>query len=153
MFFRVVSDLHLEFSQGHMNLPESSEDKETVLVLAGDIGMAKRATTYRPFIEKVAPRFRDVIFILGNHEHYKGHFPTSHTRIWNELVEFDNVHVIEKECLVIDNVAFVCATLWTDMNNHDPMCVEQVRFGMNDYNLVRNGPIEEPWKKKLHQWK
>ena len=54
MFIRVMSDLHLEFCQGNMNLPELPEDKDTVLILAGDIGLAKKPNTYRPFIENVS---------------------------------------------------------------------------------------------------
>ena len=133
-----------------MHVPELPTDKETVLILAGDIGLAKRPTTYKYFIEDMSDRFREVIFILGNHEHYGGKFPTTHTKIWNELVEYDNVSVLEKEAIWLDDVAFVCATLWTNMGNHDALCIEQAKLWMNDYKTVRTGPISEPWKKPLH---
>lgn len=149
MLIRPISDLHLEFSQGMMDLSELPTDKETVLVLAGDIGIAHRPSTYKYFIEDYAYRFKHVIVILGNHEHYHGKFPVSHTKIWNELVEFDNVSVLEKECEVIDGVAFVCATLWTDMYKHNPICMYEATLGMNDYGCIRTGPNAEPWKRKL----
>ena len=98
----------------------------------------------------MSDRFREIIFVLGNHEHYKGKFPTTHTKIWNELVDYDNVSVLEKEAIWLDDVAFVCATLWTDMSNHDALVIEQSRLTMNDYNIIRTGPIGEPWKKTLH---
>lgn len=150
MLIRVMSDLHLEFSQCDMEVPELNTDKETVLILAGDIGLAKRPTTYKYFVEDMSDRFREVIFVLGNHEHYGGKFPTTYTKIKKELLDFENVSVLEKEAIWLDGVAFVCATLWTDMDNHDALCIEQSRLGMNDYNTVRTGPIGEPWKRKLH---
>lgn len=149
MFIRPVSDIHLEFSHGNMRLNELPTDKDTVLILAGDVGLASKPHTYLDFFQDKADRFRDVIYIMGNHEHYKGSFSCSKNRAKDNLAEFVNVHVIEKESIVIDDVAFIGATLWTSMNNHDILCMEQARLTMNDYNTIRHGPNAEPWKCKL----
>lgn len=149
MFIRVVSDLHLEFNPTWI-LPSMPEDNETILILAGDVGLASKSYTFVPFIEDVSERFQDVIFIMGNHEHYKGNFPTSFNKIKDAVVNQLNVHVLEKESIVIDDVAFICASLWTDMNNHNVLCIEQSRNAMNDYKIIRTGPTYEPWKKRLH---
>jgi len=149
MFIRAVSDLHLEFSYGDVRLNELPTDKDTVLILAGDIGIASKPHTYLKFFEDKANRFRDVIYILGNHEHYKGSFTKSKNRIKDTLAEFVNVSVIEKETIVIDGVAFVGATLWTDMNHHDCLCMNNSQLMMSDYSSIRFGPTAEPWKFNL----
>jgi len=149
MLIRVVSDLHLEFSYGNMRLNKLPTDKDTVLVLAGDIGLASKPHTYLDFFQDKANRFRDVIYILGNHEHYKGSFSTSYGRVKDALHEFVNVHVMEKESIVIDDTVFICATLWTDMNKYNPMCIHLAKGMMNDYRTVRHGTNAEPWKVRL----
>lgn len=150
MKLRIMSDLHLEFSQGQMDVPELPDDKETVLILAGDIGLGKRPTTYKYFVEDMSDRFREVVMVLGNHEHYKGHFPTTYNKMWVELVSFDNVSLLEKEAIWLDDVAFIGATMWTNMDNLNQMTIYDANSQMNDYNCVRTGPISEPWKRKLH---
>jgi UDP-2,3-diacylglucosamine pyrophosphatase LpxH len=132
-----------------MHVPESAEDNQTVLVLAGDVGVAKKPHTYVSFIEEMSSRFKHVIYVMGNHEYWKGNFPTTHAKIWNALLDFDNVDVLEKESVTIDGVSFICATLWTDMNKFDPLCMETCRSEMNDYNKIRTGPISTPWKRSL----
>lgn len=149
MLIRPVSDLHLEFSQGNMYLPELSTDKNTVLILAGDIGLVKKKYTFIDFIDNMSARFQDVIYILGNHEHYGGSFPTTYSRLHADLLPFANVHLLEKNHIVIDGVAFICATLWTDMNNHDVLCKMEAKMAMNDYHSIRMGTVSEPWKRKL----
>jgi Icc-related predicted phosphoesterase len=149
MLIRPVSDLHLEFSHGNMRLNELPTDKDTVLILAGDIGLANKPHTYVDFFRDKADRFRDVIYIMGNHEHYNGKFTRSLVYLKEALAEFVNVSIIEKETIVIDDVAFIGATLWTDMNNHDTLCMYNSELMMNDYKSIRFGPIAEPWKHKL----
>ena len=149
MLVRIMSDIHLEFSEGNMHVPELATDKDTVLVLAGDVGLASKPHTYKQFFEDHANRFRDVLVILGNHEHYKGSFSTSFGRMKDNLAEFVNVTVLEKDSITIDNVTFIGATLWTSMNNHDTLCMYQSELTMNDYRTIRHGTVVEPWKRRL----
>ena len=146
---RVLSDLHLEFSNGQVDIPSNNNDNNTILLLLGDIGIAKTESTYVPFITEMSHRFRHVIYIMGNHEHWKGKFPCTYNKIWYNLVELDNVTVLEKDSVVIDNVAFIGATLWTNMNNNNPITMFDAKLKMNDYARIRNGPDGEPWKRKL----
>jgi len=142
-----MSDLHLEF--GNLDVPKTDDDKNTILVLAGDIGIASKKYTYEDFFEDMSAQFKEVIYIMGNHEHYHGKFPTSLYKLEEALARFPNVHVLEKETYIIDGVAFICASLWTSMDNCNPVLMEQARLGMNDYDLIRTGPLNEPWKRKL----
>ena len=146
-----MSDLHLEFSQGQMDVPELPDDKNTVLILAGDIGLAKRATTYKPFVEDMSYRFHEVVLILGNHEHYNYKFPLTYNKMWTELVEFENVSLLEKESFwdTEEDFAVIGATMWTSMDGHNSITMTSAMYSMNDYSCIRNGPIREPWKRKL----
>lgn len=147
MLIRPVSDLHLEF--GSIDLPALSSDKETVLTLAGDIGVVKSLGAIREFMLNHSLRFKAVIYVLGNHEHYRGNLPTTVGKLREALVEFENVHVLEKDSIVIGGVAFIGATLWTDMDKHSPLMMERARGVMNDYKSIRTGPLNEPWKRKI----
>ena len=72
MFVRYMSDIHLEF--GWMQLLSVPEDKDTVLVLAGDIGLIfnqDQLDTLGRFLVDASVQFRAVIYVLGNHEHYR----------------------------------------------------------------------------------
>lgn len=145
---RIVSDLHCEFD-GTYRLPIMGDEKEQILVISGDLGLGSKSYTYLPFIEDAADRFREVIYICGNHEFYKGKFPYDHNKIHSELIPYENVSLLEKETVIFDGVAFIGATLWTDMNNHDPNCMMQAEMCMNDYRIIRTGSAAEPWKRKL----
>lgn len=150
MLIRLISDGHLEFSGGEMDLPKLDTDKDTVLVLAGDIGLAKNPWTYVPFLEKMSERFYQIVYIMGNHEFYKGNYNTTYKHIANNISHILNTDIYENESVVIGNVAFVCCTLWSGMNNADPMTIVQAETGMNDYKQIRHGPPETPWQRTLH---
>lgn len=149
MFIRECSDLHLEFCGGLFDLPNLTTDEETILVLAGDIGLAKKSWSYVPFIEKMSDQFQEVIYIMGNHEHYKGNFGTSKFDIANEICHLPNVDIYNKETLEIGDVVFICGTFWTGMSNCDANVMWEAQLTMNDYRQIRHGPSNEPWKRKL----
>lgn len=149
MKVRILSDLHLEF--GYLDVPKTDDDKDTILVLAGDIGLAKKDWTFKEFVEDMSMQFKEVIFIMGNHEHYRGSFRTSKQKLLDALADCPNVHVMDKESKVFDDVAFVCATMWTSMDGCDALVMEQARLMMNDYKLVRTGPSDtDAYLRKLH---
>ncbi len=148
---RVISDVHNEF--GVLDLPVLDTDKDSVLVLAGDIGLAGYSKTFSPFVEEMSKRFTDVIYIMGNHEYYKSSFRTARRKIKDELISYlqlQNVHVLENETVVINGVAFVCATLWSDFDKLDPLCMMKSQSGMNDFNIIRTGPNDfDEYQRKL----
>jgi len=143
----ILSDIHLEF--GYFFIPEMENEKEIVVVLAGDIGLVKKDYTYRDFINNTCDRFKNVIWVLGNHEYYGSNFPTTLTKLWNATLDHENLYVVDKETVVINDVAFVCATMWTNFDNCNVMTMESAKYWMNDYKAIRTGPIGESWKRKL----
>lgn len=147
MQIRLVSDLHLEF--GGLQFPINYGDENSTLVLAGDIGLAKSPGTYRPFIEAVAPHFADVIYIMGNHEHYHGSIDRSLDKIRNELLEFENVHVVNNEVVRIGGTSFVCSTMWASYDRGNPMSFAAAQFKMNDHQIIRTGPEGNRYLRKF----
>jgi len=149
MKINVISDLHLEFAD--LTLPGGD-----VLILSGDVCEAERLkkNTYDPeytalpnedaerrpdrynrfFIEECA-KYRHVIYVMGNHEHYGSVFYDTYKIIKSHVP--DNVHLLEKETIEIDGVLFVGASLWTDMNRGDELTMYHMRSMMNDYRHIR----------------
>jgi Icc-related predicted phosphoesterase len=71
---------------------------------------------------------------MGNHEHYGFQFQKTYTQIANQLP--DNVHLLENQTHTIEDVTFVGATLWTDMNKGDALTRYHLKNYMNDYRQV-----------------
>lgn len=161
MKFRLLSDLHLEFEKQHelndfggMIVPPLPEDASTVLVLAGDIGLADRPYTFETFIQRASEQFQDVIWICGNHEYYHTSFIRGIPKIKERLLFLDvpNVHFDNNFTVIIDGTAFICATLWTDMDHdRDPTASYFISGpnGLNDFKLIRNGTRDAPYKRPL----
>ena len=78
-----ISDLHLEF--GPMEIEPEAGD---VLVLAGDIDIKGRVD----WINSIASKFNHVIYVLGNHEFYRGAMDSIYRKTRERLVS--NVHLL-----------------------------------------------------------
>jgi len=142
MKIAVCSDLHLEFG----DLTLKNEENADVLILSGDICVAKdlafkestRSETWMAFFEQVSAEFKNVIYIMGNHEHYHGDFAKSYGYLKDALKDLTNIHVMEKEFVTFDGVTFVAGTLWTDMNKEDPSTLYGIKGYMNDYRIIED---------------
>ena len=155
MKITLVSDLHLEFSD--INI--TNQNGADVLILGGDIMIAQdlhdhpendqimdlilgtrreKAQRFRNFLKRVSLEFPHVIYIAGNHEFYHGKYPDSIDYLKTECARFPNVYMLEMESIVIEDVTFIGATLWTDMNKKDPLTLMAVKDAMNDYSVIRH---------------
>jgi Icc-related predicted phosphoesterase len=132
MKIQVLSDLHHEF--GFRDISFTGAD---LIIFAGDTNLGTKG------IEWIRSRIKNipVIYILGNHEYYKGSYPkTLHKIIL--AAEGTNIHVLENETLVLDGVSFHGATLWTNFELfgnpriNGSICQEK----MNDYKVIRKDP-------------
>ena len=159
MKIKVVSDLHLEFSDINIKNDENCD----VLILSGDIlvaedlydypspdpytpgGMAnygrrvQASARYNDFFKRVSFQFPHVVYVAGNHELYHGKWVKSIEFLRDFFAQrFSNVYFLERDIKTIDDVTFIGCTLWTDMNRMDPITLHSVRDMMNDYRLIRN---------------
>ena len=162
MKIKLVSDLHLEFSDIHIK----NDNDYDVLILGGDIciaqdlhdhpeptntldqaaiangtGLGRRqqsAQRYRDFLKRCSFQFPHVIYIAGNHEFYHGKFFAGLDYLRSECAKFPNIYFLENDIKIIDDVVFVGATLWTDMNKGDPLTMHAIEGMMSDFRVIRN---------------
>lgn len=159
MKIAIASDCHIEFEQLELHNTENAD----LLILAGDIIIGddlfekgeihylddrefthKRSERYHSFFQQVCEEFPNIIYIFGNHEYYHGDFATTFSRTKEKLSYLKNLHILEKEKFVLDDVTFLCGTMWTDFNNGDETAMRQIGYMMNDYQLVKNTNKEPP---------
>jgi len=141
MKIAVASDIHLEFGPIMLHNDQAAD----LLILAGDICTVK---TFKKkprerlglidFFSNCSAQFTDVIYIMGNHESYDYDIARTVETVRAELAQFSNIHVMEKETVDIGDFTFVAGTLWTDMNQSDPLTLQHCRKAMNDFQLIKN---------------
>ena len=150
MRVNVISDLHLEFAD--LVLPGGD-----VLILSGDVCEVKnikkdhynpdmvmlaheradrRPDRYIRFFEEECSKYREVIYVMGNHEHYGFRFDKTYRHLKENIPT--NIRLLEKESVEIDGVVFVGGTLWTDLNKNDPITAYTLKTSMNDYRVITN---------------
>lgn len=140
MYIRVASDLHLEtrnaFSMNTL-LPPDEKDKESILVLAGDISSNKDQLEF--FLNHIQQRFYAVVYVPGNHEFY-GH------DIEEWVVDMDKR--LSENCLIyaalaevrsfmISNVRFICGTLWGDGCDNE-FDARRLEAQINDFKYMKD---------------
>jgi Icc-related predicted phosphoesterase len=154
MRIQIVSDLHLELSDCNIQNKNNAE----ILILGGDIMIAQnlhdfneddpivpvldtqrgRTKRFRNFLKRVSNEFLHIIYIAGNHEYYHGKFPLAQEYLREECEKYNNIHFLEKHNFIYNDINFVGATLWTDLNNCDSATLFSVQHNMNDYQVIRN---------------
>jgi DNA repair exonuclease SbcCD nuclease subunit len=162
MKIKLVSDLHLEFSDCFINNNEGAD----VLILGGDImiaqdlhdhpepnntadqaaiangtGLGRRqqaAQRFRDFLKRCSFQFPHVIYIAGNHEFYNGKFYAGVDYLREECAKHPNIYFLENDTKVINDVTFIGGTLWTDMNKGDPLTMHAIEGMMNDFRIIKN---------------
>ena len=147
----ICSDVHLEFGPLTLENPGGVE----VLILSGDIlvehdleiydhrqiemgFMGKRSIMWHTFFEEVCEAFPHVIYVAGNHEHYHGDFKNTLHNLKEKLHVHKNLHILDKEIFQLGEYKFVGSTLWTDMNNEDPLTLYHMKDYMNDFRIIKN---------------
>lgn len=134
------SDLHLEFEKGAKHTIDVPEGD--VLVLAGDVytpwyqGQAKAAVR-ESFFAEVSEKFKTVLYIMGNHEHYGGYFVQTDNLICEQLEKFKNIYLMNGNYHQVENVLFYGTTFWTDCRGSHPEVMWDVQRNMNDYTEIR----------------
>ncbi len=151
MKIAICSDVHLEFAPLSLENTEGAD----VLILSGDIlverdldewievqaenGFARhRSVMYHTFFQECAAAFPHVLYVAGNHEHYHGDFKFTLSELKKKFAYLKNVHVLDKEVFKLGDYTFVGSTIWTNMNNEDPLTLFHMKDYMNDFRIIKN---------------
>ena len=148
MKFRIMSDLHLEFSGWRP--PPGDED---IVVLAGDIAEGRSGVVW------ARTHFRDIpiIYVPGNHEYY-GYDIDDLRVILKESGRAHEVQVLDGDEVILNGVRILGATLWTDFAvcGESPESVayamQHCAAGMTDYHVIRRwgGPLQPHDTREIH---
>lgn len=136
MKIQVLSDLHTEFDYYKIKVHKDAE----VLVLAGDIVTPDNILTLRTIAEHVAPI--PTIYIAGNHEFYCRDPNITMPKVIHSLKaicnEYEHMHFLDDDMVVIDGVRFLGTTLWSDYNlSVDPFYfAERIKFHIGDFHMI-----------------
>jgi Icc-related predicted phosphoesterase len=135
----ILSDLHTEFLQ-YWDLPESLPDFD-VCVLAGDIaGSPAKGVEFA--LSAPALAGKPVVYVPGNHDFYGGEIE-NRIRVGKEACAGTNVHLLDRDTVIIDGVRFVGTILWTDyaLDGQRPWSMAVAARALYDHKVIeRRGP-------------
>lgn len=139
MWIRILSDLHLEFDNV-VNIPALPEDKETVLVLAGDIGKVKDVIW---LVDQLKDAFLGLVYIAGNHEYYSLNNTVEdiNFELENYFASlndegYKNCHFLNDSMCNIEGQVFIGSTLWSDFAEEN--LLEKVPYHwLSDFRLIK----------------
>lgn len=132
----VMSDLHLELTQG-WDLPGSGDRPNfDIMIVAGDL-VPRMERGVRWLQERVTDR--PVIYIPGNHEAYSADLDRTVEKA-REAARGTNIVVMNDDTVEIGGVLFIASTMWTDFNLFgNPATAMELAGGvMNDYRRIRH---------------
>lgn len=140
--FRYFSDLH-----GYNPDFKRYTDCYEICIIAGDSAeYGKKGNALYIMLEEMCYRFKEVIFVPGNHEYYGTNIGTLVSKIKDLMDHIPNFTILQDgECIERDGVRIIGATLWSDSMS----CEWDAKEKMNDYRFIRWGPKSTPWQRKL----
>lgn len=145
MEIQVVSDLHLDFVKSPIkNWRKIVEPVAPYLCILGDTIELSNITVFKHFLEKLAPHWKHIILINGNHEFYGYKSRHNKEKLLKKqarvLKEFDNITLLENSYIDLTEeektVRVAGSVLWSYVPKH---AVEDVEWYMNDYRSIYTG--------------
>lgn len=141
MIFQVFSDIHIELMNSKNTIekfcqkfPLMQNSNENYLILAGDIGNVS-GENFKIFIKFCSENYKDVFYVLGNHEYYSSRSIDNIKLKFQELFSsFLNVHLLDNSYLKIGDYTIYGFTCWTR-----PIfdVTSTARDYLNDYNKIK----------------
>lgn len=148
---KYVSDIHLEFSDFPNEPFELNPQPDEILLVAGDtilaVALQEKRTDglgrqmqrrFQKFLDE-ATKFKHVYIIAGNHEAYMGGDVASNKDMVNDFIDrrgYLNIQMVERQRFPLtEDTDLLAATLWTDMNKRDPLALQYVQNGLNDFRV------------------
>lgn len=141
--FDLCSDLHLCFNVDALKIMPRAD----TLVMAGDIveiellkgKQNQLAKQVREFLHKVSTQYKTVYWVMGNHEFYGGSltYGINNARTILKNMGIENITILERQTVEHEDCLIFGATLWTSCNNRNPIVMNAVQAGMNDYRSIK----------------
>jgi predicted phosphodiesterase len=158
MKFRIISDIHLEFQTGNKFVKQfleiSENNKVESLIMAGDITTFEglKNGSFESFINTIRPAYKNIIYVLGNHEYYYYTESTNSDSNSNNiqnlvLIEFKKF-CIQKGIILLENeiielsggdsekVTIGGTTLWSPISKYSTLDTNKDSF--LSYETIRN---------------
>lgn len=134
MKFRIISDIHLDFSM--YDFPILETDNETTLLVAGDIGTGDRLFRTIEWLNSLAERFQYVIFVLGNHDYWGNSIDGAIYDVKSYLRTFGNPNLffLENEYVDLGELIIYGGTMWTNV----PPYADIYEKNMGDWHYTTN---------------
>lgn len=146
MKIQLISDLHLEcyVDEGLSFVHKDLHVAADVLVLAGDVMNLTGAKHVTERLSWFCDRFKDVIYVPGNHEFYTTLPIEAEKRLAKASEFLPNLHVLNPGTVEIEGQRFVGATMWFPPTPDE----DQYRKWLSDFHLIRNFV---PWVHEQHE--
>ena len=114
MKLQIMSDLHLEMHAdgGAGLIRELDPTGVDVLVLAGDITMARNYASLESVFKPLAKKYRHILYVPGNHEYYKSSPPEVARNLAKLTKTVPQVVIPENDAVVIAGQRFIAGTMW-----------------------------------------
>lgn len=138
----IISDIHLTcFRDFGGDWVAGYQPESETLILAGDVGEFHWWQLSFFILETLCAKYKNVLFVPGNHEYYGTTFEEANERFWDIDHKIANFHYLNgRKVTVTDflektprDVTFAGATLWFP---YDPMNPVYARF-LSDFQLIR----------------
>jgi predicted phosphodiesterase len=127
MRINYFSDIHLEF--GPAELPDTDAD---IIIAAGDIGIYDQGLQWLQALDK------PIIYIAGNHEFYSKSYHATLSVLQKKSAN-TNIHFLENEVFVLNNVRFIGCSLWADLFIEGPEVADALAQSLNDFRKISFG--------------
>jgi hypothetical protein len=125
-----------------------------VIVIAGDLDTGLHGVFWA---NKESERLKTpIVYVPGNHEYY-GNKIVENTYKMKEYANDTEVHVLERDVVVLEEVRFLGCTLWTDfcLYGYPTAAMYHARQTMQDFPMIRqpnnHQRLEPIFTAELHQ--
>jgi predicted phosphodiesterase len=142
MLFQYFSDLHMEFTRGRVPIIKAVAP---YLIIAGDITTHGKPDNYQKLFDKIAPLFKYVFFVSGNHDYYHNMtncLTATDNQIREMIKPYPNVVYLQNQAFLIPETDIVVfgGTFWSQIR---PEEVSFVLNCLNDYRMISALTITE----------
>lgn len=134
MKLHILSDLHMEISPFSIQVFDAD-----VIVLAGDIAEGTNGVEWAASLLVLTDAH--IIYIAGNHEFYHLELNDTRQKMHDFCRKHNRLHYLENDEIIIDDVRFLAATLWTSYNSISPegrrTTLRLSELSLTDFRLIQ----------------